>query len=212
MKRPLRWTPLTLLVVGFGFSLAANLLWTWQGGPVRILGGAFASIALPAAIHLFPHIQAPGWVTKSLRNLVMALISVLAAATTFSHASSLLMAHGELEWLAWAYPAMSELLVVFAVLALRAPAGGRNLPPEPATYGDAEEMFRALDQPEPEPAAPAKRRRAARPAKVTPALLEKVAAFKADNPEAGRTTVMAEFKLSDYQAKQALAATNGHSR
>lgn len=114
--------PLIVLGVGFSFSLAANLLWCWPGGLVRILGGALASVALPAAVHMWPHVHATTWATAALRNLVMAGIAALAAVTTFAHAASLLIAHGEDARLACAYPVMTELLVVFAVLARRAPA------------------------------------------------------------------------------------------
>lgn len=109
-------TPLVVLTVGFSFSLAANLLWTWPGGPVRILGGALASIALPAAIHMWPQVQVQAWISRAVRNLAMTGIAVLAAVTTFMHASSLLMEHGEIRWLAYAYPVVTELLVVLAVL------------------------------------------------------------------------------------------------
>jgi hypothetical protein len=118
--------PLLVLGVGFGFSLAANLLWCWPGGTVRILGGALASVALPAAVHMWPHVPATTWATSALRNAVMAGIAVLAAVTTFAHAASLLIAHGEDPRLACAYPVMTELLVVFAVLARRTPAPARR--------------------------------------------------------------------------------------
>jgi hypothetical protein len=111
-------TPLVVLTVGFSFSLAANLLWTWPGGPVRILGGALASIALPAAIHMWPQVQVHGRVTRTVRNAAMTGIAGLAALTTFVHAASLLMQHGEIRWLAYAYPVVTELLVVLAVLTL----------------------------------------------------------------------------------------------
>jgi hypothetical protein len=110
-------TPLVVLTVGFSFSLAANLLWTWPGGPVRILGGALASIALPAAIHMWPQVQAHSKVTVAVRNVAMSAIAALAAVTTLVHASSLLMEHGENRWLAYSYPVVTELLVVLAVLA-----------------------------------------------------------------------------------------------
>lgn len=110
-------TPLVVLTVGFSFSLAANLLWTWPGGPVRILGGALASIALPAAIHMWPSVQVHTKVTTAVRNVAMSAIAALAAVTTLVHASSLLMEHGENRWLAYSYPVVTELLVVLAVLA-----------------------------------------------------------------------------------------------
>lgn len=115
-------TPLVFLVVGFLFSLAANLLWCAPGGPVRILGGAFASIALPGAMHLWrlvPVDAGPWYWRRIARDLVMFAISALAIAVTFRHASSLLMAHGEDEWLAYAYPVTTELVVIFAVMAWR---------------------------------------------------------------------------------------------
>lgn len=128
------------LAVGFGFSLAANLLWTWDGGIVRILGGALASCALPGAIHLWPRIPIPppltiplwpgGWalrlpVMRLLRAVVMTAIAGMAAFTTFSHAAALLIAHGEDPLLAALYPIMTELLVVMGVLARHAPAHPR---------------------------------------------------------------------------------------
>lgn len=125
-------TPLAVLAVGFGFSLAANLLWTWPGGPVRILGGALASIALPAAIHMWPQVRADRWIGRAIRNLAMTGIAGLAAATTFTHASSLLIAHGEIQWLAYAYPVVTELLVVLAVLT-RQPTTKRSARTQPRT-------------------------------------------------------------------------------
>lgn len=119
---------LLVLLVGFSFSLAANIMWTWPGGPVRILGGALASLALPGAIHLWGKVPIPppltiGWlhipVFGTLRALTMGGIAAMAAYTTFSHASSLLVAHGEDPTLAACYPAMTELLVVMGVLARR---------------------------------------------------------------------------------------------
>lgn len=121
---------LLILAVGFAFSLAANLLWTWQGGVVRILGGALASLALPGAIHLWPRIPVAApvslriahWtvdvpVMRAVRALAMTGIACMAAFTTFSHASALLVFHGETPLLATLYPVMTELLVVMGVLA-----------------------------------------------------------------------------------------------
>lgn len=121
---------LLTLLVGFAFSMAANLLWTWQGGVVRILGGALASLALPGAIHLWPRIPIAApvevrvwrWtfrvpVMRAVRGLAMTGIAAMAAFTTFSHASALLIQHGEDPLLATLYPVMTELLVVMGVLA-----------------------------------------------------------------------------------------------
>lgn len=127
--------PLIILGVGFGFSLAANMLWTWPGGPVRILGGALASLALPGAIHLWdriplpPPLEVPLWrgrvlripVMRMLRASTMTGIAAMAAFTTFSHSSALLVDHGEDPLLAALYPVMTELLVVMGVLARKAP-------------------------------------------------------------------------------------------
>lgn len=121
--------PLTVLVVGFGFSLAANVVWSWDGGMIRILGGALASLALPGAIHLWPRIPTAGtWtirghevpVMRTVRAVVMTLIACLAAVTTFAHASALLIAHGEQPLLAMAYPIITEAVVVMAALAHQA--------------------------------------------------------------------------------------------
>lgn len=143
-----RWTPLAVLAVGFSFSLAANLLWTWPGGPVRILGGAFASIALPAAVHMWPRIQATTWRIRWLRNIVMVVIAVMAAATTFEHASQLLIAHGEQVWLARAYPVMTELLVVFAVLARHTPPPRKAKPaPKPTATPAKVEPTKPVEPP-----------------------------------------------------------------
>jgi hypothetical protein len=113
--------PLLILGVGFAFSLAANLLWTWEGGPVRILGGALASLALPGSIHLWPQIPATTRTTRVIRAGTMTAIAAMAAYTTFSHASALLVAHGEEPLLAMLYPVMTELLVVMGVLARKTP-------------------------------------------------------------------------------------------
>ena len=128
-------TPLIVLITGFSFSLAANILWCWPGGPVRILGGALASVALPAAIHMHPHVVTSGWPSRLLRDLVMVCIASLAAVTTFAHAASLLIAHGEDVRLAAGYPAITELLVVFAVLARRAPVARRSATARPSRAG-----------------------------------------------------------------------------
>lgn len=117
---------LLILLVGFAFSMAANLLWTWNGGVVRILGGALASLALPGAIHLWPRIPVAApvqvWgcrvpVMRIVRAVAMTGIACMAAFTTFSHASALLVEHGETPLLATLYPVMTELLVVMGVLA-----------------------------------------------------------------------------------------------
>ena len=108
---------LLILAVGFAFSLAANLLWTWQGGVVRILGGALASLALPGAIHLWPRIPVHSTLMRRIRGVVMTGIACMAAFTTFSHARELLIQHGEEPLLATLYPVMTELLVVMGVLA-----------------------------------------------------------------------------------------------
>lgn len=126
---------LLILVVGFAFSLAANLLWTWSGGIVRILGGALASFALPGAIHLWDKVPLPlpkqlrVWrltlrfnLMRLVRALAMALIAGMAAYTTFTHASHLLIDRGEDPLLAMLYPVMTELLVVMGVLARKVPA------------------------------------------------------------------------------------------
>lgn len=129
-RRPTIDAALLILLVGFAFSMAANLLWTWQGGVVRILGGALASLALPGAVHLWPRIPVAApvalriarWavdvpVMRAVRALAMTGIAVMAAFTTFSHASALLVEHGETPLLATLYPVMTELLVVMGVLA-----------------------------------------------------------------------------------------------
>jgi hypothetical protein len=154
-RRPTIDAALLILLVGFAFSMAANLLWTWEGGVVRILGGALASLALPGAIHLWPRIPVAApvslriarWtvdvpVMRAVRALAMTGIAVMAAFTTFSHASSLLVEHGETPLLAALYPVMTELLVVMGVLArhtatVAAPQGARA-PRKPAVKSQVE--------------------------------------------------------------------------
>lgn len=135
------------MTAGLGFSLAANTLFTWPGGPVRVVGGLFASLALPAAVHLYPAIPAHTVSRRVLRAAVMSAIAAMAAATTFVHASRLLIAHGEDPWLAAAYPLCTELLVVMAVLAHRAP----DRPAVRHTRGKATTVPR---EPRPGPATP----------------------------------------------------------
>ena len=125
--------PLAVLLVGFGFSLVANMASTWDSGPIRVLGGALASLALPASIHLWPRVPTHGaWTAtwrgaerqvparRIVRAAVMTLIATLAAVTTFHHVSQLLVQNGETPFLAMAYPIVSELVVVMAALAHRA--------------------------------------------------------------------------------------------
>lgn len=150
--------PLVVLIVGFTFSAAANIVWSWPGGFIRIAGGLLASLALPGAIHLWPRIPtagtwhlpalpgSTGWrhsdrdipLMRIVRAVVMTGIAVLAAATTFVHASALLIAHGEHPWLAYAYPVITELVVVMGALAHQAgdpPA--RHRAKRPASAHDA---------------------------------------------------------------------------
>lgn len=138
---------LLILLVGFGFSLAANLLWTWPGGIVRILGGALASFALPGAIHLWDKVPLPlprelrlpgGWVLRInvmrvVRALAMTGIAGMAAYTTFTHASHLLINRGEDPLLAMLYPVMTELLVVMGVLARKVPSKAVKAAPKTRT-------------------------------------------------------------------------------
>jgi hypothetical protein len=155
---------LVILVVGFSFSLAANLLWCWPGGPVRILGGALASVALPAAVHMWPHVPAHTWPRRAGRALVMTGIAAGAAATTFAHASQLLIQHGE-DWrLALVYPAITELLVVFAVLAHRVPAVVAATRVKPAEKRGVREPAPSTT---PAPAGPAPATPAAAPRSIT---------------------------------------------
>lgn len=139
---------LVVLTVGFAFSLAANVAWSWDGGPVRVLGGALASLALPGAIHLHPRIPTAGtWtvrrrtvpVMRVVRAVVMTAIAVLAAVTTLAHAASLLIAHGEHPVLAVFYPVITELAVVMGALAHQAgePPAARHRVRRPASAHDA---------------------------------------------------------------------------
>lgn len=138
--------PLVVLAVGFTFSAAANVAWSWNGGPIRVLGGLLASLALPGAIHMWPRIPVHGTVTwrgrdwplrRAVRAVVMTLIATLAAVTTFAHASQLLIAHGEHPALAMAYPVITELVVVMAALAHQAgEAPARHRVKRPASAHD----------------------------------------------------------------------------
>lgn len=139
--------PLVVLAVGFTFSLAANVAWSWDGGPVRVLGGALASLALPGAIHLWPRIPTAGtwryrgreWpVMRIVRAVVTTAIALLAAVTTLTHAASLLIAHGEYPALAVAYPVITELAVVMGALAHQAgEVPARHRVKRPASAHDA---------------------------------------------------------------------------
>lgn len=146
--------PLVILGVGFTFSLAANLVWTWPGGPIRVAGGALASLALPAAVHLWPQIPAHTWPRRIVRALVMTLIALMAAYTTFSHASALLVAQGEVPLLAAFYPLMTELMVVMGVLAHRVPVAA----PERVELAERKPAAAPAEaqavEPAPEPAKP----------------------------------------------------------
>jgi hypothetical protein len=139
--------PLVVLIVGFTFSAAANIAWSWDGGPIRVLGGLLASLALPGAIHMWPRIPVHGtwhwrnreWpLRRVVRAVVMTLIASLAAVTTFAHASALLIAHGENPALAMAYPVITELVVVMGALAHQAgDTPARHRAKRPASAHDA---------------------------------------------------------------------------
>jgi len=133
MRRPTVSFPLLVLILGFVGLLAANLLWCWPGGVVRVIGGALASLALPATVHLWPRIPADTWWLRVRRLVIAVAVTGMAAVTTFVHASRLLIAHGEEPWLAYAYPVMTELMVLVAVITLRAPERppGRESPFDP---------------------------------------------------------------------------------
>lgn len=147
---------LLTLLVGFAFSMAANLLWTWDGGLVRILGGALASLALPGAIHLWPRIPVRGPVMRAVRAVAMTGIAVMAAFTTFSHASELLVQHGETPLLATLYPVMTELLVVMGVLARHTgmQTQGERAPRKPAAKVRTESSVGAATSPPVAPTEP----------------------------------------------------------
>lgn len=91
-------------------------------------------------------------------------------------------------------------LVVHLAVAGPAPSDDRG----PAQSAPAVESRQAERAPEPTP------RAAGKPSGMDTALVAKVRAYKAEHPDAGRPAIAREFNLTDYQARRALAATNGH--
>lgn len=137
--------PLLVMVVGFGFSTAINILAT-QPDPELMMGGIMASLALPAAIHLWPMVPGggagfTGWLRALVRALVMTSIAGMAAYITFRHGAHIMVPAGETDpWdiaTGYLYTLITESLVVLGVMAHRAQrgeAGARSVVPiaEPA--------------------------------------------------------------------------------
>lgn len=187
--------PLLVLALGFAFGLAANVIWSWQGGPIRVLGGALASLALPGALHLWPRVPTAGvWrvrirgkvrevpIMRIVRATVMTLIAVVAAATTFVHAASLLIEHGENYWLACAYPVITELAVVMGALAHR-----------------ADHAATAAAQPAPQSARP---QRAPRPRPPAPPARTPGPATVATTQRPGRRALARELGITEHEARK----------
>lgn len=119
--------PLVVLCVGFGFSMAINVMAT-QPDPHLVMGGVMASVALPAAIHLWPMVPANNFWTSSVRALVMTALAGMAAYITFRHGASIMMpkaVEGQPlspwdEATGYLYTLITEALVVLGVMAHRA--------------------------------------------------------------------------------------------
>lgn len=137
MRMRLPSSPNLALAVGALGSGAANVAWTLEHGPVRVVAGLFATALVPIALHLWPLVPITGRVTRIVRALVMTYICLAAAVVNLSH-SVLLLTHqpgkpSELTWLAGADGTAEnivlaallvtavEAVMVMATLARRAP-------------------------------------------------------------------------------------------
>ncbi len=120
--------PLVVLIIGFGFSAAINIIATW-GAYQLVMGGVMASLALPAAIHMWPMVPR-GWGKGALRAVVMTAIAGMAAYITFRHGAQVMtpvVPPGGAPLSPWdqatayLYTLITEALVVLGVMAHRAP-------------------------------------------------------------------------------------------
>jgi hypothetical protein len=124
--------PLIVLIVGFGFSAAINVLATLPD-PHLVMGGVMASLALPAAIHLWPmvplHLGVATWQQQLFRvgrAVVMTGIAGMAGYITFRHGAHIMIPVGTTNPFdlatGYLYTLITESLVVLGVMAHRAPA------------------------------------------------------------------------------------------
>jgi hypothetical protein len=102
------------------FSLINNIAATAPNG-VRVTGAIAVSIGLPLAIHLWGAIRPDDPWRRWIRNIVMFGIAAIAAGASAKHAYDLYTHNGEHPAVALGIPVITELLVAFAVLALRKP-------------------------------------------------------------------------------------------
>ena len=86
----MRLSPTIALAVGALGSGAANVAWTWELGPVRIVGGLFATALVPISLHLWPQVPVTGKATRVVRALVMTYICLAAAIVNLAHAVQVL--------------------------------------------------------------------------------------------------------------------------
>lgn len=147
--------PLVVLVVGFGFSMAINVMATLPD-PHLVMGGVMASIALPAAIHLWPMVPAHHWISAIVRALVMSALALMAAYITFRHGATLMMPKApEGQVLSWwdevtgyLYTLITEALVVLGVMAHRAQHRDASTPKAGTPKADVVETGAAAASPE----------------------------------------------------------------
>lgn len=151
--------PLIVLIGGFGFSAAINLMATWGSAPL-MMGGVMCSLAVPAAIELWPRIPANpnGWgVRRIVRGLIMTALALLAAYVTFRHGATVMATPGDAsawdEVTAYFYTLITESLMILGVMALRAEQAKRAA--EKAERDrlalDATQVARVPDVPAPDP-------------------------------------------------------------
>lgn len=78
------------LAVGVLGSGAANVAWTWELGPVRVVAGLFATALVPISLHLWPRVPVTGKPTRAIRAVVMTYICLAAALVNLAHSAQLL--------------------------------------------------------------------------------------------------------------------------
>lgn len=154
MKRP--DSALVALAVGALGSGAANVAWTWQHGPVRIIAGLFATALVPISLHLWPRVPITGRWTRVIRAVVMTYICAAAAVVNLSHAVWLLVDHSnpvaENVVLAVLLISAIEAVMVMASLARRAPAVTvSRSAPKPKPRRETVPSAPAVAAPAPEP-------------------------------------------------------------
>lgn len=144
MRRLIPSSSTLALTVGVLGSGAANVAWTYDLGPVRVVAGLFATALVPISLHLWPRVPVTGEFTRVVRALVMSYICVAAAVVNLAHSARLLTTDP-----AVVHPPAEDVLL--AVLLITAVEGvmvmatlAKRAKPAPQTAAPSVDMVAAL--------------------------------------------------------------------